>query len=163
MSADKMSADKIPPITITAVGSKAKLSLHKLGRPAVLLFLWQETEALGDLVRDAVRVKYPEPAQVLIINLADLRGIPRMMRGMVERELTKGYKRTIAKLPEGANPAYHVMILPDWKGEVAEAVGAGDTHQTPAAAVLNADGEIVGVHRGDDLVKPVMAMLEEIV
>ena len=96
-----MSADKMPPITITAVGSKAKISLDKLGRPAVLLFLWQETEALGDRVREAVREKYPEPAQVLIINLADLRGLPRMIRGVADRELAKGYKRTVAKLPEG--------------------------------------------------------------
>jgi hypothetical protein len=156
-----MSLGEMPPITITAVESKAKLSLNKLGRPAVLLFLWQETEVLGDLVREAVRQKYPEPAQVLIINLADLRGIPRVMRAMVERELAKGYKRTVRKLPEGANPAHHVIILPDWKGEVAEAVGAGDTHQTPAAAVLNAGAEIVGVHHGEDLVEPVLKMLEQ--
>jgi len=156
-----MGTEYMPPIAITAVGSKAKISLDKLKRPAVLLFLWQETEALGDDVRTAVRKKYPEPAQVLIINLADLRGIPRMMRGMVERELVKGYKRTVAKLPAEAQPAHHVIILPDWKGEVAEAVDAGDTHIIPAVAVLSADGEIIGIHRGEDLVDATLKLLDQ--
>ena len=155
-----MSADKMPPIALAAAGSKAKVALHKLGRPAVLLFLWQETEPLGDLVREVVRGKYPEPAQVLVINLVDLRGIPRLMRGMVERELAKGYERTVEKLPAGARPAHHVIILPDWKGQAAEAVGAGDTHQEPAVAVLNAEAEIVGVHRGDGLVEAALLLLE---
>lgn len=157
-----MNADKMPPITITAVGSKAKISLDHLARPAVLLFLWQETESMGDQVREAIRARYPEPAQVLIINLADLRGLPRMMRGLAEREFMKGYQRTVAKLPEGAIPAHHVIILPDWKGEVADAVGVGDTHKTPAVAVLNADGEIVGIYQGEDLISPTLTMLEEI-
>jgi hypothetical protein len=156
-----MCADKMPPITITAVGSKAKLTLDNLKRPAVLLFLWQETEALGEEVRAAVREKYPEPAQVLIINLADLRVIPRLMHKIAEREFTKGYKRTVAKLPEGATPAHHVIILPDWKGEVADAVGASDTHETPAVAVLNADAEIIGVHQGQDLVDATLTILED--
>jgi hypothetical protein len=151
----------MPPITITAVGSKVKVSLHQLGRPAVLLFLWQETESLGDEVRQVVREKYPEPAQVLIINLADLRGMPRLMHGMVERELEKGYQRTVAKLPEGARPANHVIILPDWKGEVVDTVGAGDTHATPAVAVLNAQGEVVGVHQGQELADAAMVLLEQ--
>ena len=157
-----MCADKMPPITITAVGSKAKVRLNDLKRPAVLLFLWQETEALGDQVRAAVRAKYPEPAQVLIINLADLRGIPRMMHKLAEREFAKGYKRTVATLPQGAKPAHHVIILPDWKGQVAEAIGAGDTHQTPAVAVLNAEAEIVGVYQGEDLVDATLNLLEQV-
>jgi hypothetical protein len=155
-----MCAEKMPPITLTAIGSRAKLTLNKLGRPAVLVFLWQETEPLGDEVRDAVREKYPEPAQDLVINLADLRTLPRLMRKVAEREFRKGYTRTVAKLPDGANPAHHVIILPDWKGEVADAVNAGDTHQTPAVAVLNAEAEIVGVHRGDDLPGAAMKLLE---
>jgi hypothetical protein len=155
-----MCADKIPPITITAVGSKARLTLNNLKRPALLLFLWQETEALGEDVRAAVREKYPEPAQVLIINLADLRGIPRLMHKIAEREFVKGYKRTVAKLPEGATPAHHVIILPDWKGEVADAVGVKDTHSTPAVAALNAAAEIVGVYQGLDLVDATLTLLE---
>ena len=155
-----MCADKMPPITITAVGSKARLTLNNLKRPALLLFLWQETEALGEEVRAAVREKYPEPAQVLIINLADLRGIPRLMHKIAEREFAKGYKRTVAKLPEGATPAHHVIILPDWKGEVADAVGVSDTHSTPAVAALNAAAEIVGVYQGLDLVEATLTLLE---
>jgi hypothetical protein len=158
-----MTRKKMPPLTITAAGSKSKIPLHKLGRPTALLFLWQETEVLADDVRAAVREKYPEPAQVLIINLADLRGIPRLLRRMVEPEMAKGYKRTVAKLPEGTErPHEHVIILPDWKGEVAQAVGAEGTHDIPAVALIDADGAIVGLYQGMGLAKATMELLEKV-
>ncbi|MFC1879353.1 hypothetical protein ACFLZW_05520 [Chloroflexota bacterium] len=158
-----MTVKKMPPITITAAGSRGKIPLHKLGRPVVLLFLWQETEALADGVRDMVRAKYPQPAQVLIVNLADLRGIPRLLRRMVEPEMAKGYKRTVAKLPAGTErPHEHVIILPDWKGEVAQAVGAADTHETPAVAVMDADAAIIGLYQGFDLAEAAMELLAKI-
>jgi len=157
-----MTNNMMPPITLTAAGSKIKIPLDKLGVPTVLLFLWQETEALGDVVRDAVREKYPEPSQVFIINLADLRGLPKMMRGMAERGLTKGYKRLVSELPDGVRVHEHVIILPDWKGEVVEAVGAGDTHKTPAVAVMDSGAEIIGLHQGDDLAAAALGFLENL-
>ena len=158
-----MSTKIMPPITITAAGSRRKIPLHKLGRPVVLLFLWQETESLADDVRAAVRTKYPEPAQVMIVNLADLRGIPRLLRRMVEPEMAKGYKRTIAKLPEGVERPYeHVIILPDWKGEVAQAVGVEDTHETPVVAVMDSDANIIGDYQGFDLAEAAMELLEKV-
>lgn len=156
-----MSKKKMPDITLTAVGTKAKIPLSRLNRPAVLCFLWEETEPLGDQVREAVRAKYPQPAQVLIINLADLRGLPRMMRGLAEKGMEKGYKRLAASVPSGESVSHHVIILPDWKGEVADAVAAGDTHKTPAVAVLNDAAEIVGVHQGMDLADAALELLEQ--
>jgi hypothetical protein len=154
---------KMPPITITAAGSKRKIPLNKLGRPVLLLFLWQETEPLADDVRDAVRAKYPEPAQVMIVNLADLRGIPRLLRRMVEPEMAKGYKRTVAKLPPDTERPYeHVIILPDWKGEVAQAVGIDDTHETPAVALMDSDASIVGYYQGFELAKAAMELLDKV-
>ena len=158
-----MSEKMMPSITITAAGSKRKIPLDKLGRPALLLFLWQETEALADGVREIVREKYPRPEQVLIVNLADLRGIPRLLRSMVEPEMAKGYKRTVEKLPPGTErPHEHVIILPDWKGEVAQAVGVDGTHETPAVAVMDADGRIGGHYQGMDLAGAAMELLEKV-
>ena len=50
-----MSTKQIPDISLVAAGSRRKIPLGRLGRPAVLLFLWQETESLGEEVRLAVR------------------------------------------------------------------------------------------------------------
>jgi len=157
-----MTNKRMPPINLKAAGSKINIPLDKLGVPTVLLFLWQETEVLGYKVRDAVREKYPEPSQVLIINLADLRGLPKMMRGMAERGLAKGYKKMVNELPDGVRAHEHVIILPDWKGEVVDAVGAGDTHKTPAVAVMDAEGEIIGLYHGDDLATAAMDFLKNV-
>ena len=40
------------------------------------------------------------------------------------------------------------------------AVSAGDTHEVPAVAVLDAEGMIVGLYQGMDLVDETLSMLE---
>ena len=156
-----MTDNRIKPLSVTAAGSGRRLTLGELGVPIVLLFVWQETSAVVDPVHRAIRDKYPLASQVLFASLADLRGIPRIFKGMVEREMSKGYREAAAELPEAARPEDYVIIIPDWDGRVCKAVGLRDTQKVPGLAVLDADGGLVGVYQGDDPVQATLDLLSK--
>ncbi|MCC6957079.1 MAG: hypothetical protein IT316_09840 [Anaerolineales bacterium] len=154
--------EKIPTIKLNAVASGRRLVLDRLGVPIVLAFLWVDTQYLAEEIDQAVRERYPEASQVLVANVASLRGVPGIFRGLAEGEMKKAYKETAAKLPAGRDPADYVIILPDWKSECARALGLRDISSKPAVAVLDGAGGIVGVHQGepDTLRDAALSLLE---
>jgi hypothetical protein len=151
---------KIPPITLTAAGSGRKLNLDRLEVPAVLFFLWRDTLHLAEPVNLGVRRRYPLVSQLLVANLADLRGVPGLLHGLVSREMNKGYHDIAARLPADLNPADYVLIIPDWKGKAVKAVGLPGPLRRPALAVIGRGGVLLGVHQGDDLAEAALRILE---
>ena len=79
----------------------------------MLFFLWRDTLHLAEPVNLAVRRRYPLASQLLVANLADLRGVPGLLHGLVLREMEKGYRDIAARLPAHLDPADYVLILPD--------------------------------------------------
>jgi len=154
---------QFPSITLTAVESKRKLTLNQLGAPALLVFLWLDTQRLAEPINKAVRKRYPLASQALVINIASLRGVPGVLHGMAEKEMQKAYREYAAKLPRGYDPKEYMIILPDWKGDCAYALGIRDLASNPAVAVLDRAGQIVGVHQGepDTLEQAAMDLLEK--
>jgi hypothetical protein len=153
---------KIPPVTLTAVGSGRKLSLDRLDMPAVLFFLWLDTINIAEEINRAVRRRYPQPSQLLVANLADLRGVPGLFHALVLREMEKGYRDIAARLSAGLDPADYVLIVPDWKGQATRAVGLPGPLHRPALAVLDRGGVLLGVHQGDDLAEAALRILEQV-
>jgi hypothetical protein len=151
----------LPSITLTAAGSGRRLVLDRLDVPAVLFFLWRDTLHLAEPVNLAVRRRYPLASQLLVANLADLRGVPRLIHGLVSREMEKGYHDIAARLPAHLDPADYVLIVPDWKGHTVRAVGLPGPLRHPALAVLGRDGLLLGVHQGDDLAEAAIRILEQ--
>jgi len=151
---------KLPPVTLTAAGSGRRLPLDRLDVPAVLFFLWRDTIHLAEPVNLAVRRRYPLASQLLVANLADLRGVPRLLHGLVSREMEKGYHDIAARLPADLDPADYVLIVPDWKGHAVRAVGLPGPLRRPALAVIGAGGLLFGVHQGDDLAEAAIRILE---
>ncbi len=141
--------EQFPPITLTAVESKRKFVLDQLGAPALLVFLWVDTQRLAETINKAVRKHYPLASQALVMNIASLRGIPGVLHGVAEKEMQKAYREHAAKLPRGYDPEEYMIILPDWKGDCAHALGIRDLASKPAVAVLDRVGRIVGVHQGE--------------
>ena len=152
---------KIPPINLTAAGSGRKINLDQLEMPAVLFFLWRDTLHLAEPVNLAVRRRYPLASQLLVANLADLRGVPGLLHGLVLREMEKGYRDIAARLPAHLDPADYVLILPDWKGKAVKAVGLPGPLRRPALAVIGRGGLLLGVHQGNDLAEAAIRILEQ--
>lgn len=151
----------LPPLTLTAVGSGRKLSLDRLDVPAVLFFLWLDTINIAEEINLAVRRRYPLASQLLVANLADLRGVPSLFHGLILREMEKGYRDIAARLPAHLDPADYVLIVPDWKGQVVKAVGLPGPLRRPALAALDRGGLLLGVYQGDDLADAAIRILEQ--
>jgi hypothetical protein len=154
--------DKFPSIKLTAVGSNRRLTLDRLGIPILLVFLWLDTQDYAEVINRAVRKRYPDSSQVMIANVASLRGIPGIFRGLAENEMKKAYREISAQLPKDLDPAEYVIILPDWKGECARTLGLRDLSSQPAVAVIDQEGMVTGVHQGeaDSLEEAALNLLE---
>jgi hypothetical protein len=108
-----------------------------------------------------VRRRYPLASDLLVANLADLRGVPGLFHGMVLREMEKGYQDIAARLPADLDPADYVLIIPDWKGKATRTVGLPSPLRHPALAVVDRGGMLLGIHQGNDLADAAIQILQQ--
>lgn len=149
-----------PAVTLKANGHGRKLTFNELGVPAVLVCVARETSDLASPVVSAIREKYATVDQVMIINLADTRPFPRLIRKIAEQIMKSAYNDAVKNLAPGRTPEDYVLIVPDWDGLVLGPLGIEDVKETIAVVVLNAKGEVVGTYQGDDPAPEVLALLE---
>jgi|CXWL01.1.fsa_nt_gi hypothetical protein len=149
-----------PAVTLKANGHGRKLTFNELGVPAVLVCVARETSDLASPVVTAIREQYPTVAEVMIINLADTRPFPRLIRKIAEQIMKSAYNDAVKNLAPGRTPEDYVLIVPDWDGLVLGPLGIEDVTKTIAVVVLNAKGEIVGQYQGEDPAPAVLALLE---
>ena len=141
----------LPDATFTAVVSGREISLRETGIPLVLVFHAQDTARDALEVNKAVRRAHPDPAEVLIASVIDLRSFPSMFRGMVNSELEKAYHNAAGRLPEGIDPADHVVLLPDWDGTVFDSLGIENANAQAAVVVADRQGRILCQAQENDL------------
>ena len=141
----------LPEATFTAVVSGREISLREAGIPLVLIFHAQDTARDALEVNLAVRGVHPDPAEVMVASVIDLRSFPSMFRGMVKSELEKAYHNAAGRLPEGADPADHVVLLPDWDGSVFDSVGIKNANDQAAVVVADRQGMVLCQAQENDL------------
>jgi len=130
--------------------------LQAPGVPTVLICLAQETEKAAATVESAVRQRFPAANEVLLVNVVDLRGVPGMFRKVAEGMMVSEYKKAVAALADGLDPRDHVIILPDWQGEVAKAFDLPEPSKSVCGAVLSAGGDVMGTWVGTDTANVMM-------
>ncbi len=150
----------LPDQTLTAVVSDREITLNAIGRPTVLVFHGQTTAPAAMAVNSAVRAVFPDPDQVLIASVIDLRQFPAMFQAMVRPELDKAYYKAADKLPDGADASALIVLLPDWKGAAHTACGVQDSTRDAAIMVADATGHIVARAQADDLGQAAVAALQ---
>lgn len=141
----------LPAETLTAVVSGQEITLNAIGRPAVIVFHGQNTAGAALEVNNTVRATFPSPDEVLIASVVDLRQFPAMFQGMVKPELEKAYHKAAGQLPEGADAAAMIVLLPDWKGATHDACGVQNSTKEAAVIIANADGSIISTVQGENL------------
>jgi hypothetical protein len=154
---------QLPALTLEAAGSGRAVTLNAVGCPLVLICHGQETAPAAFEVNNAVRAQFADAGQVCIASVIDLRQFPSMFHGMVRPELEKAYRKAAEKLPEGADPAEFVVLLPDWKGEATDALEAGGSTKTAVVVVADADAGIAGIYRGEEPGQGALELLSDIV
>ncbi len=153
---------EIPAVTLTAVGSGRKVALREIGVPAVLIFHTQETEPVGSAVNQAIREEYALASSVMVVNVADLHGVPRPFHKIAERVMRKAYQETASQLPQEMPAEEYVVILPDWDGAVTRAAGLRNVNETAGVIVLDHAGDVMGVYQGDDPASAALALLAKV-
>lgn len=154
-------AETLPAAILTTVVSAQELTLNALGRAAVLVFHGQDTAAEAMAVNKTVRAVYPNPDEVLIASIIDLRPFPSMFHGMVQPELEKVYHKAVAKLPDDVDAAALVVLLPDWKGAAHEACGVRNSTGEAVVVVADAQGRVLATAQGTDLGAAALAALAD--
>jgi prolycopene isomerase len=151
----------LPSITLTAIGSKRKIALHNIGRPAVLVVHTQETSDVSEAVNFAVDKKYDLVSEVMVASIVDLKIVPRPFRIIAEKAMTKSYQEVVDRLPEGLSGEDYVIILPDWDGSVTRALGLKKVNRTAAVVVTDESGAIVGTYQGNEPTTAALSLLEQ--
>jgi hypothetical protein len=159
MTTDEQALTQAPAVTLKANGHGRMLTFNELGVPAVLVCVARETSNLASPVVNAVREKYATADQVLIVNVADTRPFPRLIRKVAEQIMKSAYNDAVKNLEPGSRPEDYVLIVPDWDGDLLGPLGIDDVSKTIAVVVLDARGGIVGVYQGDDAPAQAVEML----
>jgi hypothetical protein len=151
-------------LSLTAVGHGRTLDLSAPGVCTVLICLAQETQGDTAGVEAAVRQRWPSATDVLVAYVVDLRKVPSLFRKVAEGMLASEYKKAVEALEPGQDAWEYTMILPDWKAEVATALGLEDPSKRASAAVIASDGRLIGAVQASDregLVQLIDAELNE--
>jgi hypothetical protein len=150
-----------PAVTLKANGHGRRLTFNKLGVAAVVVCVARETSDQASPVVTSIREVYPTVDQAMIINLADTRPFPRLIRKIAEQIMKSSYNDAVKNLQAGRTPEDYVLIVPDWDGEVLAPLGIDDVTKTIAVAVIDAAGNVVGVYQGEDPGAHALALLKE--
>jgi prolycopene isomerase len=150
--------------TLKVIGSNREVKLDAIGKPAVLLFHTQETAEQAAAVNAALRATsdYQNCESLFIANIVDLQSIPKLFRGFAEKAMKESYAQAASALASGRKPEDYVFILPDWDGCVTRSFGLKDTNKSAGAAILDANGNLVGVCQGNALEQETLSLLKGI-
>lgn len=154
---------KAPSLSFITFGTRVKVRLDALGKPAILLFYRDDNQASAESVAKAVYKKYYPDAPLLVINVIALRGIPRLMQKLVESEMKRAYEKAVASyLDDPVQAKERIFVLADWSNSAVDAFGMKNVDRVLGVAVLDADGVVVGTYQGDDVERVAFKMLSKI-
>ena len=114
----------------------------------MLICIAQETEKDAPVVEDAVRARFPRADEVLVAHVIDLHKVPSLFRKVAEGVLAGEYRKAAGDLTDGQDPHDHVVMLPDWQGDVAKSLDLPDPSTTICGAVISPDGDVMGTYAG---------------
>jgi hypothetical protein len=153
---------KTPPVTLTAIGTGRKITLNKIGTPALLIFHGRNTAEASRNINGPVRERYPQASNLLVASVMDLHIAPRLLRGVVEAFIRDAFEEASKELPKGWTARDYLILLPDWDGSLTKNYGFKDPDKNVGLVVLDRQANVVGVYQGKDLVPQALAMLEKV-
>ncbi len=122
-----MSAQQAPNFTLTHLtGRPVSLSDYRQ-RPVAIIFGGRESAEQARQIGQTLRTRYTAD-QLPILAILHLPGVPRLVQGMVKKQLEKDYQRAVvdetailraAGQPVPADPSEFVIMLTDWEGKTA--------------------------------------------
>lgn len=152
-----------PPFTLTAVASNRKISPQiYTGIPLMINFLNYRTSTAVRRVVIDTRRHYPDHNRLAIINLIDLHIVPRLMRGVATTFMENAYRQAATEIPAPYDPADHLLLLPDWTGEIHKAYRVPDVSNHIAVVIVDRAGKIHGSYHGPQPQQTALELLESL-
>lgn len=140
-----------PTFKLTTIGSKRLFSLAELrGQWVMLLFADYSTATAARQTVEVVRRRFPDHTEIAIAIIIDLQMIPRLLHGAAERFIEGAYRDASKEIPDGFDPADHLIMLPDWSHKIAAGYGIGNVSQFPAVVLIDPEGKIAAGYQVPD-------------
>jgi prolycopene isomerase len=149
--------------TLTAAVSGREIDFARPGLPTTLVFHDQDSAEAGVRAVVAIRSEHADAASVTVANVVDLQSVPKMFRRFANTSMRNSYAQAEERLSEGKRPEDYVVILPDWDGSATESFGFSDLGADIGVVVLDAEGEVVGVHQGESATDEALEDLRQVV
>lgn len=148
-----------PPFALTAAVSERPVNLQISADKLLLIFHTYHTAVLVGSIVKTVRETYPDPEQLFIASVTDLRSIPRLLHGVARKIIRDAYHQAAQEVPEGEDPADHIIILPDWKGKAFTAYQVPESNNQVSLVLIDRARLIQGTYLGDDPLPEALALL----
>ena len=161
MSTDPTSAgspQRVPEFTLPHInGTQVSLSDYR-GRDVVLAFGGRKTAGDVEQLVETIRARHPAE-ELPIIQIATLKGVPRIVHGLAKRDMKSGYEKQVAqevaRLREQGRPvpedlSRSVMILLDWEGLLVGALGIKALDRAQVAILVDGEGNVRATGTGPD-------------
>ena len=132
------------------------------GRPLLLLFVDHNTGRAAQPIVEAVRRRYPDHRQLAIALVVDARVVPRLLRGVAESLMESSYREAAAAIPAGFDPADHLVLLPDWSGDVVRAYRIGSVSREIALVLIGPDGTVRADYHGPNPAARALALAQAV-
>lgn len=152
-----------PPFALKAVatGRSFRPGDHG-GKPVLLLFANHATGRAAQTIVETVRRHYPHYTQLPIALVIDARIVPRLFRGVAEGQMEREYREVAAQVPSGFDPADHLILLPDWPGEVVRAYGIADLSDAICVVLIAPDGIVAAQYQGPEPAGHALRMVRDL-
>jgi hypothetical protein len=151
----------MPYPALEAVGTRRVIDTAGLDRPAVFVCYAEATQGGANAIEEAVRQQY-SAAQVLVAHVIDLHTVPGMFHAIARNILNSEYEKAVAALPAGEDAAAYVIILPDWDAAFVKSLGLEDVTKHLGVAVLDSDGNLLGLGQDEALSDTTLRLLETV-
>lgn len=131
------------------------------GRKVLLLFVDRHTApAARDLV-EQLRRRQPDHEALTVALVIDLHSVPKMLRGTAERFIESTYHEGAALIPAPYDPADHLILLPDWTGQLFDGYHIDRNSPGMAAVFIDEEGKIAAIIHDADTPRKVMALVDD--
>ncbi len=138
-----------PLFTATAVYFERPFSLQAWrGQPVLLLFVDYQTARQTEEVARALRRVYPSYTELLLPIIVNLQAVPKPMQGFARTVMESTLRATLKQIPDGVDPANHLLILPDWRNEIGRAYGVSGAGQQMALVLVDENGRVRNTYQG---------------
>lgn len=137
-----------PPFSLKAEVSGRLINLGAAAGDLLLIFHSYQTAPGAAKTIRVVREVYPSPDQVLVACVADMRVVPRLLRGMAKAVIRNVYREAARQVPAEHDPADHIIILADWSGALFKAYQIPPTSGQVALVLIDRAKTIAGNYFG---------------